>query len=125
MGKKIEEAVKGKERLQEEFRMFKVTKMLNCKSFENTYEYGKNGKQVSNSEEIYKIIKDNFKYNFYGESINHNPRLLGSSNLDKWITTEEVRQATLNFTNNRAAGPDRISAEFIKYVHKEVHVFIN
>ena len=83
MGKKIEEAVNGKERLQEEFRMFKVTKMLDCKSFENTYEYGKNGKQVSNSEEIYKIIKDNFKYNFYRESINHNPRLLGSSNLDK------------------------------------------
>ena len=122
--KKIEEAVKGKERLQEESRMFKVAKMLNCKSFESIYEYGKNGNQVSNSEEIYKKIKDHFKYNFYEASINYNPRLLGSSNLDKWITTE-VRQATLNFTNNRAAGPDRISAEFIKYAHIEVHVFIN
>ena len=98
--------------------------MLNCKSFENTYEYGKNGSQVSNSEEIYKIIKDHWKYNFYEESINYNPRLLGSSNLDKWITIE-VRQATLNFTKNRAAGPDRISAEFIKYAHIEVHVFTN
>ena len=81
--KKIEEAVKGKERLQEESRMFKVVKMLNCKTFESIYEYGKNGNQVSNSEEIYKIIKDHFKYNFYEESINYNPRLLGSSNLDK------------------------------------------
>ena len=79
LGEKTEEAVKGMERIQEESRMFKAAKMLNRKRFENPYVHDKNGKHVSNSEEVYKIMKDHFKCNFYKESIIHCPHLLGST----------------------------------------------
>ena len=46
---------------------------------ENPYVHDKNGKHVSNSEEVYKIMKDHFKCNFYEESIIHCPHLLGST----------------------------------------------
>ena len=45
-------------------------------------------------------------------------------NLDKPITTEEARKATLKLKKNRAAGPDRISAELVEYSPVEVHIFI-
>ena len=35
-----------------------------------------------------------------------------------------MRQATFKLNNNRAAGPDRISAELVKYAPVEVHLFI-
>ena len=68
-----EEAVKGMERLQEEFRMFKAAKMLNPKRFENPFVHNKNGEHVSNPEEVHKIIKDHFKCHFYEENIESLP----------------------------------------------------
>ena len=49
--KEIEEAVKGMKRLQEESRLFKAAKMLNCKRFENPFVHEKK------MENMYRILK--------------------------------------------------------------------
>ena len=92
----MEEAVKGMKRLKKESKMFKTAKVLNCKRFERTFVHDENGKHVSNPEEVYKRIKDHFKRHFCEESIEPLPPFTGQQkNLDKPITTEEVKQANL------------------------------
>ena len=71
-------------------------------------------------------MKDHFKRHFYEQSIELFLPFTGQwKNLDKPITTDEVRRATLKLNNSRTAGPDRISAELSKYAPVEVHVFIH
>ena len=41
--------------LQEESRMLKAAKTLNCKRFENPVVHDKDGKYISNPEEVYKV----------------------------------------------------------------------
>ena len=47
--------VKGMKTLQEESRMLKAAKTLNCKRFENPFVHDKDGKYISNPEEVYKV----------------------------------------------------------------------
>ena len=114
--KEIEEAVKGMERSQEESKIFEAAKMLNRIRFEDPFVHDRNGKHVSNPEEVYKIIEDHFKCHFYEKNIESLPRFTGQQeSLDKLITTE-VRQATLKLNKNSSARLDRISTESVKLV---------
>ena len=78
--KELEEEVKDMERLQEKFRMFKAAKMVNCKRFKNSFQLHKNGKQITNAEEFYKIIKNHFKCGTISmwKVLNHYARFLRS-----------------------------------------------
>ena len=101
----------------------RVENVQSCKDPERwkikkPFVHDKNEKNVSNSEEVYKIIKDHFKRQFYEESIESLPLFTGQQKkLYKPVTIAEVRQAILKLNNNRAAGPDRISADLVsKYL---------
>ena len=51
--KSRKQSKEGMERLQEESRIVKVAKTLNRERFENPFLHVKNGKHVSNPEDIY------------------------------------------------------------------------
>ena len=75
-------------------------------------------KHVSNPEEGYKIIKDHFN------SIELLSQFTGQKKiLNKPITTEKVRQATLKLNSNKDPGTDRTLTELVKYSPVEVHYF--
>ena len=122
----LDEIVKSIESLQDENKMFKATKLMNRKSFENPFVHDEKGKHVSNPTEIYKIVHDHFEKHFYDKDEQQIQPFTGEPKcLDNPITTEEVSQAIAKLNNNRAAGPDRISAELMKYAPTEVHIFIS
>ena len=111
--KEIEEVARGIERLQAANMLQICCTVKDSKTFLCMKNYGK---YELNPEEVYKVIKSHFKCQLYEESTESLPAFTGKQkNLDKTITTEEVRQATLKLNYNRAAGTDRILAELDKY----------
>ena len=74
--KEIDDLVKGMKMLQEESRMLKAAKMLNRKRFENPFVHNKDGKYISNPEEVYKIKKYPSNVISMRKVLNYYPRSL-------------------------------------------------
>ena len=111
--------------MPDEAKMFKSVKMLNRKKFENPYIYDSEGKIITNPTEVYKTVKNHFKQHFTDTKANEVEPFIGlPKKLNKPITDEEVKKAIDKLNNNRAAGPDRISAELIKYGSQEINTMI-
>ena len=124
--KEIDEAVKEIDVLQDEAKMFKAVKMLNRKRFETPFVHDNEGKQVIDPKEIYETIREHFQTHFYDKNMKSVSPFIGQpKSLINRITTEEVTNAIKKLNNNRAAGPDGISAELVKYAPVEVHQFIS
>eukprot|EP00795_Rhopilema_esculentum_P000269 gene269-9917_t len=123
--KEIDDIVRDVENLHEESKIFKAVRMLNRTSYENPFIYDKEGKCISNPREIYKAVKTLFKQHFFDESVEKVPVFVGETKkLDNPITTNEVGHAVNNLNNNGAAGPDRLTAELVKYAAEELDIFI-
>ena len=111
--------------MPDEAKMFKSVKMLNRKKFENPYIYDSEGKIITNPTEIYKTVENHFKQHFTDTNTNEVEPFIGlPKTLNKPIIDEEVKKAIDKLNNNRAAGPDRISAELIKYGPQEINTMI-
>ena len=120
--REIDEKISDINNMPDEAKMFKSVKMLNRKKFENPYIYDSEGKIIANPNEIYKTVKNHFRQHFTDTNTNEVESFIGlPKNLNKPITDEEVKKVIDKLNNNRAAGPDRISAELIKYGPQRMH----
>ena len=121
----IDKMVREIDKIQDEAKMFKAVKTLSRKNFENPFIHDKDGKHISNPQEIYNTVRDHFKNHFYDEDIQTLPAFIGEpKKLTKAKTINAVTRAIKKLNNNRAAVPDGISAELVKYAPIEVHKFI-
>ena len=123
--RQIDEKISDINNMPDEAKMFKSVKMLNRKKFENPYIYDSEGKIITNPTEIYKTVKNHFKQHFSDTNTNEVEPFIGlPKKSNKPITDKEVKKAIDKLNNNRAAGPDRISEELIKYAPQEINTMI-
>ena len=124
-GREIDEKIKEIDELHDESKMFRAVKALNRKKFENPFVHDKDGKNITNPNEIYRTVSNHFKNHFYDENVKKVSPFVGEpKTLRTAITVGEVTRAIKKLNNNRAAGPDGISAELVKHTPTEVHEFI-
>ena len=96
--------------------MFKATKLLNQKPFENPKVEDESGKLATNANDILDIVSNHFKIKFHDETAATISPFQGEARpLDKRITPEEVRKGFNSLSNNKAPGEDLINAELLKY----------
>ena len=97
-------------------RMFKAVQLMNRKPYENPTVLDSDGKIVLNELDSAKIIKDHFESQFCNsehvdlQPFEGNPRPLSNP-----IKTAEIIACINKLNNNRAAGPDNVNGELLKY----------
>ena len=86
-GREIDEKIKEIDELHDESKMFRAVKALNRKKFENPFVHDKDGKNITNPNEIYRTVRNHFKNHFYDENVekvsqdsNHSRRSNTSNN---------------------------------------------
>ena len=93
-------------------KMYRAIKFINRKPLQNLIVHDKAGRNVTESNTVYKIIRDHFKAQFNDptesklEPFIGNPRLL-----DTPIINDEVAKSIHKLRNNRAPGYDQIPSE--------------
>ena len=93
-------------------KMYRAIKFINRKPLQNLIVHDKAGRNVTESNTVYKIIRDHFKAQFNDptesklEPFIGNPRLL-----DTPIINDEVAKSIHKLRNNRAPGYDQIPPE--------------
>ena len=71
---------------------------------------------VSQPQEVQKIIEQHFMNHFNKENINHIKKLIiRAKRLNRKITTKGGKTAVWKMANNKAPGKDKINAELLKY----------
>ncbi|GFR98716.1 endonuclease-reverse transcriptase [Elysia marginata] len=96
--------------------MFKATKVLNQKHFENPKVEDREGKLATRPNDILEIVSSHFKNKFQDEKAEMISPFQGEPKpLEKPITPEEVRKSFNSLINNKAPGEDEIHAELLKY----------
>lgn len=96
--------------------MFKATKLLNQKHFENYKVEDREGKLATRPNDILEIVSSHFKNKFQDEKAEMISPFQGEPKpLEKPITPEEVRKSFNSLNNNKAPGEDEIHAELLKY----------
>ena len=118
------------EKVKDDARMFKAMKKVDRKSFENPIVHDKENKNVTDPQQIYEIVTDHFKKQFYDENAELIERFAGEARrLNRPITKEEVIKAVKKMANGKAAGKDNISVELLKYapeiVFEKIATFLN
>ena len=118
------------EQTKDDARMFKAVKKIERKGYENPIVHDKENKNVSDPQQMYEIVTDHFKKQFYDENAELIERFGGETRrLNKPITKQEVSKAIWKMANNKAAGKDNISVELLKYapdiVHEKIKTFLN
>ena len=114
--KELDAIVSEIDKLKDSAKMFRSVRELNRKKFENTFVLDKEGKKVTNPQEVYEIIKDFFQKQLFDDSEEKLEPFIGPPRpLKRRITVKEVRDAVNRLKNCRAPGFDMISAEMIKY----------
>ena len=94
--------------------MFKAMRKIERKPYENPIVHDKEGKCVTQPQELYKIVQDHFKTAFFKEDQTDVERFIGPPKpLDQPITAQEVAKASKSMGNGKALnGP---AAELVKY----------
>ena len=96
--------------------MFKATKLLNKKRYENPKIEDSNGKLVTNPDEMLEVITSHFEEKFHDSDQGRIPNFIGDPRpLQKPISAREVREAFNALNNNKAPGEDGIYSELLKY----------
>ena len=118
------------EQTKDDARMFKAMKKVDRKGFENPVVHDKENKNVTDPEQMYEIINEHFKKQFYDENAEMIERFIGEARrLNRPITKQEVIKAIQKMANNKAAGKDNISVELLKYapdiVIEKITQFLN
>ena len=73
-------------------------------------------KNVTDPQQIYEIIREYFKGQFYKKDAEIVERFVGEARrLRRPITKQEVIKVLQKMANNEAAGKDGISVELLKY----------
>ena len=104
------------EKTKDDVRMFKAMKKVEKKTFENPVVHDKENKCVTDPEEMYEIITEYFRRQFFNEGVDEVERFKGRARrLNRPITKHEVIKAIQHMANNKAAGKDSISVEMLKY----------
>ena len=111
LDKKVEDIEKSKNNASS---MFKATKSLNRKPFENPKLQDKFGKQTTNPNDILDIVTDHFQQKFHKQVSQISPFSGNPRDLNNRITTTEVRNSIKCLNNNRSPGEDEIPAELLK-----------
>ena len=89
--------------------MFKAVKKIERKGYENPIVHDKENKNVSDPQQMYEIVTDHFKKQFYDENAELIERFGGEARrLNKPITKQEVSKAIWKMANNKAAGKDNM-----------------
>ena len=126
--REIDEIVEEIEKTKDDAKMFKATKKLERKPFENPIVHDKEGKNVTEPQQIYEIVKEHFQKQFFKEDQEEVERFVGPPRpLNRPITATEVAKASGAMANGKAA--NGISAELVKYgphcLHKKIASTIN
>ena len=102
---------------QNDQRMYAAIEVLNRpKRKENMFVYDKEGKCVTNENEVNELIKEHFSQNLYDVEIPEVQLFRGEPRkLNEPITIEEVSAVVNKLSNNKAPGEDKIQVEMIKY----------
>ena len=114
--KEIEKKIEGINSAKCDHAMFKATRLLYQKQFENPTVEDQEGKLASNPNDILDIVSSHFKSKFEDEKVEEITPFEGEPKpLKNPITPEEVRKSFNSLSNNKAPGEDQIHAELLKY----------
>ena len=109
------------EKYQDHTKIFKATKAIKRKNYENPFVTDSSNKRVTNPQEMYGTIREHFNKYFYDTKRSKIGPCVGSPKpLESPITVGEVKAAAKKLNNNRDPGRDGISAELIKYAPDEL-----
>ena len=118
----LDQIVDDMERFPDHTKIFKATKAINSKTFQNPIVYDSSNKTITNPQAMYEEINTHFNKHFYDPSISSLEPFVGEpASLQSPITVAEVASAAKKLNNSRAPGIDHISAEMIKYGPPELH----
>ena len=114
--KDLDEKVSEVDKLKDSAKMFRSVRELNRKKFENTFVLDKDGKKVTNPQDVYETIKEYFQTQFFDETEEKLEPFIGAPRrLNRRITVKEVKDAVMRLKNCRAPGFDMVTGEMIKY----------
>ena len=120
--KEIDEILREVNEVKDDARMYKAVKKLNRKRYQNPFIHNKEGKAITQKQEIYKIIEEHFKNHFYKEGIDELEKFKEEpKKLKKEIKATDVQKAASRMANSKAPGRDNINVELIKYGPKSIH----
>ena len=112
----IEKKIEGINSAKCDHAMFKATRLLYQKQFENPKVEDQVGKLKSNPNDILDIVSSHFKSKFEDEKVEEITPFEGEPKpLKNPITPEEVRKSFNSLSNNKAPGEDQIHPELLKY----------
>ena len=118
--KEIDAMVKEIEQTKDDVKMFKAVKNLKRKEFENPTVHDKEGRCVTEPNQMYKIVNEHFKGQFYDKDAASIQRFEGPPrSLNDPISTNEITKTVNTMSNNKAA--NGIVSELIKYAPQIVH----
>ena len=114
----IEEIVKEIDAAPNDMKIYKSIKRLRKPKgkSKNIVIHDNEGKIIINEKEKYQAVKAHFQEQLYDESVKKIEQFIGKPKpLEKKITADEVKKATIRMSNNKATGEDGIPAELLKY----------
>ena len=106
-------------------KMYQTVKFINRKSLQNLMVHDKAGRNVTELNAVYNIIRDHVKAHFKdSKESKPEPFISNARPLDTPITKDEVAKSIHKLRNNRAPGYNQIPLELLKYVPTELHELI-
>ena len=104
-------------------KMYGAIKFINRKPLQNLIVHDKAGRNVTESNTVYKIIRDHFKAQFNDPTESKLEPFIGNPRpLDTPVINDEVAKSIHKLRNNRAPGYDQIPPELVKYAPTELHI---
>ena len=101
-------------------KMYQAVKCINRKPLQNLMVHDKAGRNLTEPNAVYHIIRDHFKAHFnYPKESKLEPFIGNSRPLDKPITKDEVAKSIYKLQNNITPGYDQIPPELLKYAPPE------
>ena len=118
--KEIDEICEEIDKTKDDARMFKAAKKIQRKPFENPIVHDKEGKCVTQPQQLYQVIKEHFHKQFFKEDQEDVQRFIGPPRpLNRPISSTEVSKAASAMSNGKAA--NGIPVEIIKYGSTKLH----
>ena len=106
-------------------KMYQAIKFINRKPLQNLIVHDKTGRNVTEPNAVYNIIRDYFKAYFSDPKESKLEPFIGNPRpLTTLITKDEVGKTIHKLRNNRAPGYDQIPPELLKYTPTELHDLI-